>query len=186
MLEQEIVQLYLARDERAIQLTQEQYGNYCKTIAYRILQNEEETSECLNDTWYRAWQTIPPAIPQHLGGYLAKITRNLALNRYRYARQKKREADRVTLCLHELEECIPAHETPEQCLEHQYIAELINTYLRNLPKTERMMFVRRYFYMESVSEVAASMKCSEAKVKTTMFRCRKKLKQYLISEEAFV
>lgn len=185
MSEQEILELYLARNEEAVRKTQEKYGAYCHTIAYRILQDEGESSECVNDTWFQAWRTIPPTIPQSLRAYLAKITRNLSLNRYRRAHQKKREADRMSVCLDELQECIASDMTPEKSVEQSFLGQLISEFLRGLPKEERIMFVRRYFYMDSVAEVAAHLGCSESRVKTTMFRCRKRLQEVLIREEVF-
>ena len=186
MSEQEIVELYLARNEDAVRKSEEVYGAYCHTIAYRILQDEGEAAECVNDTWFQAWRTIPPTIPNNLGAYLAKITRNLSLNRYRRAHQKKREADRVAVCLDELQECVSGGVTPEQAAEQSYLGQLINDFLRGLSKEERIMFVRRYCYMDSVAEVAAHLGCSESKVKTTMYRCRKKLQEILTREEVCV
>ena len=183
MSEQEIVELYLARNEEAVRKSEETYGAYCHTIAYRILQDEGEAAECVNDTWFQAWRTIPPTIPDNLGACLAKITRNLSLNRYRKARQKKREADRLSVCLDELQECVAGGVTPEQVIEQDHLGQIISDFLRGLSKEERIMFVRRYFYMDSVAEVAAHLNCSESKVKTTMFRCRKKLQEILIREE---
>ena len=185
MSEQEILDLYLARDEQAVQKSQETYGAYCHTIAYRILQDEGDAAECVNDTWFQAWRTIPPTIPHHLGAYLAKITRNLSLNRYRKIHQKKREGDRVAVCIDELQECLPSDETPEKVYEQTCLTKLINDFVSELPKEERIMFVRRYFYMDSVAEVAKLLGCSESKIKTTMFRTRKKLQEILTKEEVY-
>lgn len=183
MLEKEIIELYLTRNEEAIQRTQETYGTYCHTIAYRILRDESDVAECINDTWYHAWNAIPPTIPASLKAYLAKITRNLSLNRYRSIHQKKRQADRVTMCIDELQECIPDHNSPEVIFEKNHLVGIINDYLKGLSKEERIMFVRRYFYMDTVPEVASYLNCSQSKVKITMFRCRKKLQQVLIKED---
>lgn len=180
---QEIVELYLARNEEAVRKSEEEYGIRCHTIAYRILHDEGEAAECVNDTWFQAWRTIPPTVPDNLGAYLARITRNLSLNRYRRAHQKKREIDRMAVCLDELQECVSGGVTPERVVEQGYLGQLISGFLRELPKEERIMFVRRYFYMDSVAEVAKRLGCSESKVKTTMFRCRKKLQEILIREE---
>lgn len=185
MSEQEILDLYLARNEEAVRKSEETYGAYCHTIAYRILRDEGEAAECVNDTWFQAWRTIPPTIPHHLGAYLAKITRNLSLNRYRRTHQKKREADRVAVCIDELQECLASDSTPEKSYEQSFLGQVINDFVRDLPREERMMFVRRYFYMDSVAEVAAHLGCSESKVKTTMFRTRKKLQEILIREEVY-
>lgn len=186
MSEQEILELFAARDETAIKKCEESYGAYCRTISYRILQDEGEAAECVNDTWFRAWQAIPPAQPENLGAYLAKIARNLSLNRYRNARRKKREAGRVAVSLEELAECVPAGDTLEQTVERGRLGEIISGFLRELPEEERVMFVRRYFYMDSVAEVAGRLECSESRVKTTMFRCRKRLQEVLIREEVSI
>lgn len=183
MSEREILELFAARDEAAIKKCEENYGAYCRTISYRILQDEGEAAECVNDTWFQAWRTIPPTEPQNLGAYLAKIVRNLSLNRYRSAHRKKRGAERVAVSLEELAECVPTGETLEQTIEKGRLGTIISSFLRGLPKEERVMFVRRYFYMDSVAEVAAFLGCSESKVKTTMFRCRKKLQDVLVREE---
>ncbi len=186
MSELEILELFAARDERAIKKCEESYGAYCRTISFRILQDEGEVAECVNDTWFQAWRSIPPAHPQNLSAYLAKIIRNLSLNRYRSAHQKKRGAGRVAVSLDELAECVPTSETLEQTIEKGRLGELISGFLRELPKEERVMFVRRYFYMDSVAEVAGFFGCSESKVKTTMFRCRKRLQEMLIREEVSI
>jgi RNA polymerase sigma-70 factor (ECF subfamily) len=182
MSEQELLEMYEARNQAAIQETEERYGAYCHTIAYRILRDEGEAAECLNDTWFAAWQAIPPAKPKNLGAYLTKITRNLSLNRYRSNHQQKRQADRMSVCIDELAECIPSLTTPERAYEQSYLGQLLTQFLRELPKEERIMFVRRYFFMDSVAEVAEHMGCGESKVKTAMFRTRKKL-QKLLTEE---
>ena len=186
MSELEILELFAARNEEAIKRCEKGYGAYCRTIAYRILQDEGEAAECVNDTWFQAWQAIPPAHPQNLGAYLAKITRNLSLNRYRSAHRKKRGADRVSVSLEELAECVPSGETLEQTVEKGRLGKIISGFLRELPKEERVMFVRRYFYMDSVAEVALFLECSESRVKTTMFRCRKRLQEVLIREEVSI
>lgn len=187
MSEQEILGLFAERNEAAIKRCEESYGAYCRTISYRILKDEGEVAECVNDTWFQAWQAIPPAQPQNLGAYLAKIVRNLSLNRYRSTHRKKREAGRVAVSLEELAECVPATgETLEQTVEKGRLGEIISGFLRELPKEERVMFVRRYFYMDSVAEVADFLGCSESKVKTTMFRCRKRLQEVLIREEVSI
>ena len=186
MSELEILELFAARNEEAIKKCEESYGAYCRTVSYRILQDEGEVAECVNDTWFQAWQAIPPAQPHNLGAYLAKITRNLSLNRYRSAHQKKREAGRVAASLEELADCVPSGETLEQTVEKSRLGKIISGFLRELPKEERIMFVRRYFYMDSVAEVAGFLGCSESKVKTTMFRCRKKLQEVLIREEVSI
>ena len=172
MSELEILELFAARNERAIKKCEESYGAYCRTISFRILQDEGEVAECVH--------------PQNLGAYLAKITRNLSLNRYRSAHRKKRGADRVSVSLEELAECVPSGETLEQTVEKGRLGKIISGFLRELPKEERVMFVRRYFYMDSVAEVALFLGCSESRVKTTMFRCRKRLQEVLIREEVSI
>ena len=183
MEDEKIIQLIWDREEQGLKELSDKYNNYCHSISCRIVHDEEDARECVNDTWFQAWRTIPPTIPNNLGAYLARITRNLSLNRYRRAHQKKREADRVAVCLDELQECVSGGVSPERMAEQSYLGQVISDFLRGLPKEERIMFVRRYFYMDSVAEVAEYFGCSESKVKTMMFRCRKKLQEILIREE---
>lgn len=177
-----IIDLYWARSQQAISASEEKYGAYCHTIARRILDREEDAEECVNDTYLRAWEAIPPARPGAFRIWLGQITRNLSLDRWKSLRAEKRGGG-AELLLGELEDCLPASGGgPERELEDQELAELLNVFLRGLSREGRAMFLRRYWYGESVAEVALALGCGEGKVKSSLFRSRKALREYLEKE----
>lgn len=182
MEEQQIIELYHERSETAISETAKKYGKYCYTIAYHILYNEQDSEECVNDTYLRTWEAIPPQYPNKLSAFLGKITRNLALNRYRYYTRQKRGEGQVPMALEELQECIPVSGSVEQTIEEKYLIEILNRFLYDLSKEKRMIFLRRYWYLSSIQEIAGDYEMSESKVKMTLLRVRKQLKQVLEKE----
>ena len=182
MEDQQIIELYHERSETAISETAKKYGKYCYTIAYHILYNEQDSEECVNDTYLRTWEAIPPQYPNKFSAFLGKITRNLALNRYRYYVSQKRGNGQVILALEELQECIPDSGSVEQEVEEKYLVEIMNGFLHDLPKDKRMIFLRRYWYLSSIQEIAEDYEISESKVKMTLLRVRNKLKQVLEKE----
>lgn len=182
MDDKRIIELYNERSETAISETAEKYGKYCYSIAYHILYNEEDSKECVNDTYLRAWEAIPPQCPNKLSAFLGKITRNLALNRYKYYVREKRGNGQTTLVLDELLECVPASNNTEQAVEENLLVEVINRFLYELPKEKRIMFLRRYWYMSSIQEIAEDYGFSESKVKMTLLRIRNRLRQVLEKE----
>ena len=182
MEDKQIIELYNERSEAAISETAEKYGKYCYTIAYHILYNEQDSEECVNDTYLKTWETIPPQYPNKLSAFLGKITRNLALNRHRYYIREKRGYGQVVLALEELQECIPDSNKVEQAIEEKYLIEVLNRFLHELPIEKRMMFLRRYWYMSSIQEIADDYEISEGKVKMSLLRIRNKLKQTLEKE----
>ena len=182
MRDEEIISLYFERNEQAIKATMDTYSGYCRKIAWNILENEADVEEVLSDTWLRTWNTIPPQRPQHLRLFLGKITRNLALNRYRYYMREKRGCGQIPLVLDELQECVPAANSTEEMIEEKLLVELLNRFLHELPLEKRMMFLRRYWYMSSIQEIANDYEISEGKVKMTLLRIRNKLKQILEKE----
>ena len=184
MDDRQIIELYNERSETAISETADKYGKYCYYIAYHILYNEQDSEECVNDTYLRAWKAIPPQWPDKLSTFLGRITRNLALNRYQYYTREKRGYGQTSLVLDELQECVPATGStePEQAVEDKLLAEVINCFLHELPIEKRMMFLRRYWYMSSIKEIADDYEISEGNVKMTLFRVRNKLKQTLEKE----
>ena len=182
MDDRQIIELYNERSETAISETADKYGKYCFYIAYHILYNEQDSEECVNDTYLRAWGAIPPHYPNNLSAFLGKITRNLALNRYRYYMREKRRMEQTSLVLDELQECVPAFDNTEQAVEEKLLVEVLNRFLYGLPVEKRMMFLRRYWYMSSIREIAEDYEISEGKVKMTLFRIRNKLKQTLEKE----
>ena len=186
MEDNQIIKLYQERSEIAISETANKYGTYCHSIAYRILHNEEDSEECVNDTYFKAWQVIPPQCPNKLSVFLGRITRNLALDRYRYYNRERRGNGQVALILEELQECVSNSNHTEQAVEEKMLVEVLNHFLHGLPKEKRMMFLRRYWYMSSIKEIAKDYEWSEGKVKMMLFRMRNKLKQVLEKEGIYL
>ena len=184
MEDREIIDLYWARDQRAIMKTDEKYGNYCRSIAWHILADREDCEECLNDTWLGAWNAMPTARPTILSAFLGAITRNLSLDRYRKKRSAKRGAGQADYIFDELTDCAGGDE-PSRRLEEQELAQSLNRFLRGLDSEKRVLFVRRYWYMDTVAEIADRCGLSEGNVKTALFRIRQKLKDHL-RREGFV
>ena len=180
-----LVALYWARSERAIAESEAQYGAYCRSIARRILENREDAEEAVNDTWIGAWQSIPPSRPECLMTYLGKLTRRIALSRLRERNAKKRGSGAVALALHELDDCIPAGQDSESGVVLRELSERIDRFLLTLPETERCVFLCRYWYLDSVSDVSARFGFSQSKVKSMLQRTRDKLRAQLQKEGYF-
>ena len=174
----EIVSLYYERNETALGHTRRQYGNLYRHVAFSILENSEDADECLNDTLLRMWNSIPPAKPFNLSAYGAKIARNLALDRIEKEQAQKRSGKAVLLS--ELDDALPDSGTDEA--SDADLAEAIDAFLRSLSRDERILFVRRYFYGQSCSELSDHFASSESKIKSGLFRLRKKLKKHLEKE----
>lgn len=183
MDDKKIIELYFARNQRAISETDRKYGQLCKKVSFAILSNYEDVEECVSDTYMAAWQAIPPKMPNYLGAWLAKISRNLSLMRLREKYSVKRGGGEMTLVLEELGDTFPAGDRVEQLYERKELAQAISSFLRNLEDEERNIFVFRYWFMIPVSQIADKLQCSQSKVKTSLFRTRKKLKAYLMQEE---
>ena len=179
MEDKKIVELYWERKEEAISETAKKYGRYCYGISYGILHSEEDAEECVNDTYARAWEAMPPQRPQRLPSFLGRITRNISLDRYDRSKAQKR-ASGVALIYDELEELIS--DGSESGLDSFVLRDAINSFLAKLPKRSRIIFVRRYWYLSPISEIAEDMGLSESNVKAILFRARAKLKAYLEKE----
>ena len=151
-----------------------------------ILRNREDSEECLNDTWHRAWNTMPPQRPASLAAYLGRIVRNLSLDRWKQSRAARRGGDGMEVLLGELGDCVPTPRGTEKALEDQEIAALISDFLRRLSKEHRAIFLRRYWYGQSVAEIAEALGCGQGKVKSALFRTRKALRTYLEQEEVLL
>lgn len=175
-----IVELYWARDEQALRETEKKYGAYCHSIAYQIVKNRQDAEECVNDTYVQAWNAMPPQRPSILRAFLGKIARNLALNRYRAAHTQRRGGGQTALVLEELEDCLS--DGPEEALDEQELARQLDRFLRQLPRKDCCVFVRRYWYLDSLADIAARYHMALGSVKSSLFRSRKKLKQYLEQE----
>lgn len=182
MTDESIVAQFWERSEDAIKNTSEKYGRYLMKIAVNILSIYEDAEECVSDTYCRAWNQIPPDRPQKLLPYLGRITRCLALNRYDYLTAQKRNAD-LTLQLSELEDCISQ---PDDTIERQYenneLSNAISAFLRTLDIEKRNIFIRRYWFSDSITSIAERFDMSESKVKSILFRVRKQLRKHLESE----
>lgn len=182
MTDEQIIDLFWKRKETAIGEIQAKYGAYCFRVADNILKNREDSEECVNDTWLRVWNAIPPAYPKVLRMFLAKITRNLSFNRYQAKHRIKRGGGELEMVLEELEECL----TDGFCLEEQVLArelgERINRFVRELPERNGNVFVRRYFYTETIEEIAERYGLTENHVAVILSRTRKALKAYLERE----
>lgn len=176
-----IINLYINRSEQAILETKKKYGRYCRTIARNILSNHLDVEECESDTYLATWNTIPPQQPKELKVFLGRIIRNIALDKYSYNTAKKRNKE-FEVILNELEECIPANSTVEMEYEEGEIAKLMNQFLYMLEEEKRNLFIRRYWYSDSIAEIASRFHMSQSKVKSSLFRIRNKLKTYLEKE----
>ncbi len=180
MEDKEILELFRKRSEEAIDETSRKYGAFLNRIAYGILRSREDAEECVNDTYMRAWNNIPPDQPQHLSAFLGRITRNLALNRLEQMSASKRGGGQKALELDELEECIPAECDVQRTVEEHELALLLNRFLKKLTKEKRIIFMKRYWYFCTVEEIASELGCSESKVKMSLHRTREKLKDFLL------
>ena len=186
MKDTEIIELYWNRDEAAIAATADTYGSYCHCIAYNILNSKEDAEECVNDTWHNAWNSIPPHRPERLSTYLGKLTRNLALNRYKLQNAQKRGANQVALALSELEDSIPSQQNVEQILDEMVLVSALDKFLCAQPRRERNIFVGRYWYLYSIQELAEGYHMSESKAASLLYRMRRKLKLHLEKEGIFL
>lgn len=186
MADGEIIELYWARSEKAITETANKYSKYCYFIASNILQNNEDSEECVNDTYLKVWNAIPPKRPERLSAFIGRITRNLSLHKYEKNHAQKRGSGQVEMVLEELQECIPGTTSVEQRIDDTALVELLNEFLANLPKNVRTVFIRRYWYLSSIKEIAKDYKYTESKVKMTLLRTRNELKQILEKEGIIV
>lgn len=181
MSEQELIDLYWQRSDRAIDRTAQIFGAYCYDIAHHILHDRQDSEECCNDTWLRAWNSIPPQRPQRLRLWLGKITRNLAFDRYRAANAAKRGSGELPLVLDELRQCIGA-DSPEQILLTQELAACVRAFLDTLTPRQRGIFLLRYFYAEPVSRIAERFQLTPNHTTKILSRTRSKLRTRLEEE----
>ena len=179
----QILALYFARKEEALAQTQAAYGAYCRRIAMGILHSEPDADECVNDTYLRAWNSMPPQKPDRLRLYLAKITRSLSIDRWRGRTAEKRRAGEYAASLDELAECVEELSSVEDEAERHRLAETVNDWLGTLGTEQRTVFVCRYWYCDPLSAIAESRGCTEAKIKSMLYRLRQSLRETLIREE---
>ena len=179
MEDRRIVELYWQRSEQAIAETAEKYGSRLRRLGEAMLEDRQAVEECENDTYFRAWNAIPPHRPQALSTFLGKITRNLALNRYRYAAADKRGGSRLPAVLEELS-FVAGGEDAEQALDRVELVDALNDFLAGLPARKRTIFLCRYWYLDSVAEIGARLGMSENHVSVTLRRLRRKLRDHLL------
>ncbi|MCL2204836.1 MAG: RNA polymerase sigma factor [Defluviitaleaceae bacterium] len=182
--DEKILDLFFKRDEAAISAAKDKFGARLFLTAKNILDNREDAEECVNDSLFKAWQSIPPLRPAFPGAYLVKIARNHALNKWNARNAAKRGGGEVPLLINELEECVPSmhHAEPERVFERGQTTAAVNTFLIKADKTARALFVLRYFHGERVADIATHCGMSESKVKSILFRLRKKLRTQLEKE----
>lgn len=185
MEDSRIVELYWQKNADAIKETSSKYGAYCFNIANHILHSKEDAEECVNDTWLHAWNAIPPQKPRRLQMYLAKITRNLSLNRFYSRTAQKRGGGEIIFVLDELAECLASESDVENAYEYKELGQCVRLFVRRLSKRDGNVFVRRYFFTESVAVIAKRYGLTENNVMVILSRIRKKLKTHLIKEGFF-
>ena len=182
MEDEQILDLYFARDEQALMETDRKYGRYCFSLAYNILKNNQDAEETVSDTWYKTWNMIPPKRPGVFRMFLAKITRNLAFTRWRKANAGKRGGGEMELVLEELEECLSAPGNVEDGINGKELVKTIRAFLDTLSQRDQDLFLRRYFFVEESETIAARFDMKPATVQRTLSRIRTKLRKFLIQE----
>lgn len=182
MEDAEIVELYWARDEDAITQTKTKYGAYLNRVAYNILADLEDSQECVSDTLLAAWRSMPDNRPKNLRTYLGKITRQVSIDLYRRRNRMKRYASEYAISLEELGDSFTDGRTPEDELNAKLLTEAVNRFLRSLPEDARNTFIGRYYFFDSVKNVARYCGMSESKCKSLLYRTRQSLKAYLQKE----
>ncbi len=182
MEDQAIVALYWQRDESAIQETQQKYGPYLLKIAYQILSSREDSEESVNDTYLKAWGSMPPHRPVTLRTYLGKITRQLSIDLFRTRHRDKRGGSEYALSLTELEDCVSGGDATGRAMDQKLLAEAIAAYLGGLAPETRTAFLERYYFMDPVADIAARRGCTLAKTKSMLYRARQGLRNYLEKE----
>ena len=176
-----IIDMYWNRNESAIEETNKKYGSYCFTIANNILNNKEDSDECVNDTWLRTWNVIPPKKPEKFKIFLGKITRNLSFDKYKSKHSSKRNCEMLYI-LDELSECISGGNTTDKEVEMKLLSECINSFLKTISERDRAVFLKRYFYALTVTEIADKLNITPNNTSAILSRIRNKLREYLVKE----
>ena len=178
-----IVELFFARDHSAIDETAKKYGRFARSIAQNILPSPQDAEECVNDALYNMWNSIPPERPVALKAFFASLTRCACLKKQRELRAGKRGGGETALALDELEDCVPSGSAPDREVEAKELARAVGAFVRTLGGAERNIFICRYWYIMPVGAIARRYGYSVSRVKSTLFRTRKKLREYLVREE---
>ena len=181
MEDRRIIELYWDRDQLAITASDEKYGGLCRTISHNIVENWEDADECVNDTWHRAWNTMPPQRPASLRAYLGRIVRNLSIDCWRRKNRQKRDAG-LEVLLGELEDCLPAASDPQHLTEEREVAQVISRWLDTLPREEQVLFLRRYWYGEPVALLAEGFRWTPNHMAQKLRRLRLELRAVLEKE----
>ena len=183
MTDARIIELYHLREERAIEETDRKYGPYCRSISYNILHSIEDSKECVNDTYLRAWESMPPERPNILSAFLGKICRRLSIDRWRRNSSQKRGGGEAGIALEELSFCIPSGDgNPAEEAELKEIKAIYARFLSSLPTTQRKVFLCRYFYMDSIADIARRFGFTESKVTGMLHRSREAFRSVLEKE----
>ena len=177
----QIIEYFFARSEQAIRALSDRYGSLCRSIALHILNNPQDAEECVNDAYLAVWNNIPPARPDPLSAYVCRIVRNLALKRYHANTAAKRNSH-YDLALEELVDCLPSTGSVEEEIEARELARLLNAFLATLEPQSRILFVRRYWYADSISDLAALFHTGKHNISVRLSRIRKALREYLRKE----
>lgn len=180
-----IIQLFFQRAEQAITEVQQKYGSFCRTVAMNLLQQKEDAEECVNDTWQAAWQRIPPENPRMLGAFLGRITRNLAISRFRKNTAQMR-SEGLTVLLSELEHCVPSGQSTEEAVDSILLGDYISKWLETLSADDRALFLRRYWFGESLRELSREVGTGEGHLAQRLYRLRLQLKKELEKEGVIV
>ena len=183
MDDKQIVALYFERNEQAVAETENKYGKYCYAIAVGVLAVHEDSEECVNDTWINAWNSIPPHRPSVLSTFLGKITRRIAIDKWRHRTAEKRGGGEIPMVLDELENCIAHESDADKNFEKKRLCEVINRFVHKLGEKEQKVFLCRYFYMDSIESICRQFGFSQSKVKSILHRTREKLHKVLTEEE---
>lgn len=182
MEDEQIVNLYFERSEAAIRETESKYDRYLTKIAYNILADLEDSRESVNDTYLAAWNSMPPHKPTVLSAYLAKLTRRISIDRFRYRSRDKRKESEYAVSLSELGDCVSGGNTTEEIINVRLLADAIGIYLRLQSEEARNAFIGRYYFLDPIREIASYCGMSESKVKSLLYRTRLGLKEYLEKE----
>ncbi len=181
MEDNQIIGLYWARDERAIEETDRSYGSLCRGLSHRILKNSEDAEECVNDSYLRLWNRLPPEKPDSLGSFLTRIVRNLCLDRLRQSGAEKRGGSAITVSLDELE-TVTGRSDVESSVMAQELGQAVDRFLRTQSQEARTIFLRRYYFFDTRTEIADRFDISAAQVSVVLSRTRKRLRNYLMEE----
>ncbi len=182
MEDEKIIELYMTRSENAIRETDIKYGRSLRSISFGILGSKEDSEECVNDTYMRTWSSIPPANPPVFFAYIARIARNISVSRFRSLSAEKRGGTQYKLSLDELGECVAGGDSVEGTALSSEVTKSVNRFLLTLSADTRRMFVCRYFFSDSISDISKNFGASEAKVKSALYRAREGLREFLLKE----